>query len=590
MSIHKIILCILAISSSLLFADIKLKRPRFIKKNVNKTTDIELIISEQNNRLIVISLMKPNKKQQARDANFRTVKDYENIMLGLAANLNNWGKIELRSKNILVLKNIKIVDGLTIYIGSESLVIYEKPKASNWNPKAFEDLHLQYEKKIQVLENKVANQNQRIAALEKSNTDILQVLQNIQQQMNHSPQPVYPRDITFDISYNTKPIETNHVVTATLASDPQNVRVLQTGDTIVPGLYHIDISMPGYHSLQYDLHIKEEHAPVIIKKQLQAKSRKVSFNITANNVKNFSGYQVTITPVNSKYWTAIENNEAVKPGWYFLNIKKDGYTFEKDKKIHIAPNNDPYIIKEVLSTNKRQISFNIRDKNSRAIVTAYQIINSATNTKITANDWYTINTKLKLNLKFKEYGSIDTIVVVKSGQGPYIVDIWLQNHWQKLELSTRYNEMNFDGINYPFAFYANNSKIEAHHIETRTINSYYYHRVMVPSHTKNFRVTAGYLYNQISMNEFVSGMMLGRLNGIDTSNLVAHLQQLHKNENYGSAIGALEGMLQNYRFRRKWQKVSSQEKQTLLQHLRSWRITNGQLRIRLQIVLYAMQK
>ena len=586
MSIQKMTLIVLTMSS-FLFADIKLKRANYIAKNVGKVVDIELIIPPQNSRLMVISVMEPSKNKQARDARFRTVEGYENIMLGLATNLHNWGKIQIRNDKLIVLKDVKITDGLTVYIDDESLVIYKKPQKPEKGLRKFRE---QYERKIQELENVIAAQNDRIKALEDSNASILQTLQHIEQQIQQSQQPLYSRQVVFDISYDVPPLENSYTVTVSMVNDPESTRVLQQNDTLTPGLYSIEISMPGYNTLQYDFHVEAVESPVTIQQQLQVKPRRVAFDITTNNNQEVSDCEVTLTPVDSKYWTAIEENETVKPGWYFLNIKKDGYLFEK-KKIHIFPADDIYVITENLSAAKRQISFNVRDKSSGAIVTPHAIIDLSTNKPITMSSWYAINTKLKLRFTFQEYASIDKDITITSGTGPYVVDVWLHNRWKKMEFTVRYNQIEINGIKYQYNFYADGNPVEDHHISARNVNGYAYYQVMIPHSTVNFRAQLGYMYIEMPTSEFVSGMTLGRLQQTNVSTLVSHLQKLHNNgKNYEAAISALESMLQGRRFRRRWQSVSSQDKEELMQHLYSWRIKNGQWRIRLQIIIYALKK
>ncbi|BBM87695.1 hypothetical protein [Candidatus Uabimicrobium amorphum] len=574
MSIQKMTLVVL-VMSSFLFADIKLKRANYIAKNAGKVVDIELVVPMQNTRLMVISVMKPNNKRQARDARFRNVQGYENIMLGLLSNLHHWGKVQIRSEKLIVLKNIRIVDGLTVYIGDDSLVIYKKPqKPEGWR------------KRVQKLESIIAAQNVRIQALEDANASILQRLQRLEQ----NQQPTYTRPVVFDISYDTQPVNDGYSVTATEVNNPKSTRVLKQNDTMTPGLYSIVISMPGYHTLQYDLHVEAVDSPITIQQQLQAKLRKLAFSITASSGQKLNGCRVTLTPVNSKYWSGVKEGESVKPGWYFLNIKKDGYLFEK-KKIHIAPAEEAYVISEMLFGAKRQLAFNIRDKSSGAIVNPHTIVDLGTNKLVSVNTWYPTNTKVKLRFTFQEYGSVDKDIIVGSGSGPYVVDLWLNNRWRKIEFTVRYHETEMNGIKYQYSFYADGNLLEGHHVVSRNVNGYEYYTVMVPSNATHFRAQLGYKFLQVSMAEFVSGMTLGRLRQTDVTSLISHFQRLHKNgKNYEAAISALEDMLQGRRFRRRWQGMNSQDRQKFMQHLYSWRTKNGQWRIRLQIIIYALKK
>lgn len=592
----KLLLLILLASTSMLFAEIKLKRPQFVKKNVGNVIDIELSVTTIK-PFSVLSLVKPSPGNEARDGHFQIIKGHENILLGIIRNLHNFGRIEVRKNNVLVLKNIRIENGLTIHISDDTLLLFKQEKVvNNWSQEQFRKFKKNQNQKHKKLQIQLNKQHNEIEKLKQANIELLKILGQLKESIVKIQQqvakPSYgPRLVAFDMSFDIPTDKIAYVVTISPIDYPMEKQVIVQGDRVSSGTYNVDISMPGYNSIAYNLEVKESSESLLIKQVMYAKERKLAISI-AHDVMPHEGdsYKVTLSPVNTKEIYEVSDGKSILPGWYNLDVQQSGYNFVAKKKIHIKPSDDVYTINQsLLAKTTRQLSFDIKDKLTGVTITPHQITNINIKTSnFQSAGWYPTGEN-HFRLTFKKYKTIEVKVNVYPGDSLLVVRVPSLTPWQKLEFNISTNEITFDNILYKYTFLVDEGAIEKHHLTLKVQRSYHY-TVMLPPNANRFKMHAGFLYTERTLNELRQGANFGRLDHLSVPKLINHLKAVVKKDVSSGDVAALRSLEGMMRTRLKRKIRNSTEKKQLILYMKSLQLYSYEYRTRLRILMYNINR
>jgi hypothetical protein len=114
---------------------------------------------------------------------------------------------------------------------------------------------------------------------------------------------------------------------------------------------------------------------------------------------------------------------------------------------------------------------------------------------------------------------------------------------------------------------------------------------MVPPKAKNFRAHIGYMFLQRALARFRSGMSISRPENLSVPKLIEHLDRMAKGERGRRAsLEVMEKLLKGYRNRKMLKQLHNTERDQLISYLESWKLGPAQDRVRLQVVVEAINK
>lgn len=403
-----------------------------------------------------------------------------------------------------------------------------------------------------------------------------------------------PRKVDLNITYDIQPPShlAPYKITMAPLDKPTEEKEIKPGDIIKPNSYILKIVKPAYETIEVKQHVWPDDRPYVIDQQLRAKQVPININITHNvePPSNLPAYQVSLISKKTKVLFLVTEGKRIRPGSYDLKVTQPGYSFGAIKTIDIAPSEDAYLINESLLAKNRQISFEMVDEKTRSLVDAHEVIDLKTKKKVEFRDEFEPGKKVNFRVKFKKYQTVSTTTMIPPGEGPYILPVPLVE-LQPLEFTIRKNTEKIDGIEYQYNFSVDGKELEDHHIKMEKGIGRFYYTVMVPPKAKNFRAYIGYMFLQRALARFRSGMSISRPENLSVPKLIEHLDRMAKGERGRRAsLEVMEKLLKGYRNRKMLKQLHNTERDQLISYLESWKLGPAQDRVRLQVVVEAINK
>jgi len=158
-----------------------------------------------------------------------------------------------------------------------------------------------------------------------------------------------PREVIFQITGDYQKEELINPDEVTF-----NSRVIKYSDSVKPDSYRVMIRKKGYDPDASMIIVEPKGEPYILKKMLNSTPRRIQLELQAEFP---AGLKLTpdSCTLNGKDATG---DQSFKPGEYELAIKRSGYE-NVVKKVRIAPDDIPYLIRETLKAKPVQIELDI---------------------------------------------------------------------------------------------------------------------------------------------------------------------------------------------------------------------------------------
>lgn len=404
-----------------------------------------------------------------------------------------------------------------------------------------------------------------------------------------------PRKLDINITYDV-PAPSHlgaYKITLSPVDNPNQEIEAKVDGIIKPNSYMLRITKPAYVTYEKRIHIWPDDRPFVISHRLEAKQVPINLNI-AHDVDppaNLPPYQVSLISKRTEILFLVTEGGKIKPGSYNLKVSQPGYNFGANKTIDIPPSENPYLINESLLAKKRQISFQMLDKDTQTLVESSEVVDLATKAKVTFADKFQPGQTSNFRVKFKKYQTVDTTTTIPAGEGPFALHVPLTK-LVSIEFTIRKNKENVNGIEYEYTYSVDNKPLEEHHIEQEKGIGRTYYIVMVPPKAKNFRAFMGYMFIQRSLARFRSGMGLGRPENISVPKLITHLDRITTKDERGrrAALEVMEKLLKSFRNRKMLKQLHASERDQLISYLESWKLGTAQDRVRLQVVVEGIKK
>lgn len=398
-----------------------------------------------------------------------------------------------------------------------------------------------------------------------------------------------PRELKEKITFDVKPPEDLQPYKIILApvDKPKAERIVKEGDQIKPNSYIMRIEKEAYEILEMKKHVWPAEAPIVFEHQLIAKQVLLKINIVydIDPPANLDPYRVSLIDKISLIPRFVEDGKRVKPGSYFLDVQRPGYTFGPRQEIEILPSEQPYHINKKLLAKSRPISFDMYDPITNTLIPAHQI--QVGGKPVSFKDTFQPGTEFDLVVKFKKYKTVEKRSKVIPGEGPFVEHVPLQQ-LKKYEFSIRDNTMMIDNITYNYEFYEDNNKIEEHLIDIEKGVGRIYYNIWADPNAKNLQVYAGYFFTQKQFSNLGAG--IGNLNNISISRLITHLEGQSKGERgHRESLEILEKMIKKSNIRSSLKEAAITELDQLMQYIESWKdIPDSKDRVRMKMVLDAL--
>ena len=172
-----------------------------------------------------------------------------------------------------------------------------------------------------------------------------------------------PRLLKEKITYDVKPPEDLPAYKITMApvEKPKAEKIVKEGDMIKPGSYILRITKEAYEPIETKKHVWPAAAPLVLENELIAKQVLIRVNIVYDiePPPNLEGYKVSLIDKETLIPRFVSDGKRVKPGSYFLDIQRPGYTFGPRQEMEILPTEQPYHINKKLIAKPRRISFDM---------------------------------------------------------------------------------------------------------------------------------------------------------------------------------------------------------------------------------------
>jgi len=160
-----------------------------------------------------------------------------------------------------------------------------------------------------------------------------------------------PREVIFQINGDYQPDE--RLVPDEITFDGRFIR--PTGESVRPKAYRIFIRKKGYEPISKRIIIDPKNEPYIVKETLVALPRRTQLKITASFPQN---YPIPFPDTCTLTGKDVNTTESFRPGSYTLYIKHRGYR-PVTRTIEITPDDEPYVIQQVLDPKEIQVNLNV---------------------------------------------------------------------------------------------------------------------------------------------------------------------------------------------------------------------------------------
>lgn len=395
--------------------------------------------------------------------------------------------------------------------------------------------------------------------------------------------------ITYDVAMRAgHPEDKPYKITMSPIDKATAEKEYKDGDMIKPGSYIMRIVKDAYEPVEIRKHIWPAEQPMVLDHQLIAKQVMLKVNIVYDieAPATLDPYSVSLIDKLTQISRFVRDGGRVKPGSYFLDIQRPGYTFGPKQEIDIEPSEQPYLINKKLIAKPRKMSFDMVEEGTNRLIPAHQILINGK--PVSFNDTFLPGTSIDLVVKFKEFKTVKKITSITPGEGPFVEPVPMKK-LEKYEFNVRTNTMKIDGIDYTYELYADAEQIEEHLISIEKGVGRVYYTIRAEKEAKNLRVFCGYLFTQREMENLRLGIAV--MNNIDVRRLIGHLGDKSKGERgIREALDIMESMLGKYDQRRMLKQCPPTEIDQLMQYIESFKTADPNDRVRMKTIIDALEK
>lgn len=358
------------------------------------------------------------------------------------------------------------------------------------------------------------------------------------------------RPIKLEITYDVPPGEDfplpPYQLRLTRGADVLRVH---TGDELVPGEYHAEVTKDAYEPIRKTADIPPGEGVYDLKFELQAKTVQLLINITYDIELPPGSSPVVVTLVdNLGQGRTVTHGNWITPGEYHLEISQPGYEFKTPKKpFRVSPRTNPHWITESLYAKRRTLSFGMMYKapDGPKMVPAKMVL--VDHREVTSTELFDVGKKLNVIQKFLEYKTVQQDIVIPPGEGPYVVDAELVK-LEKCELSINKKFANpnatkdYDGVLYEVEIYADGQRVEPHQIvfdsESGAVRVFTFY---APKNMQGLQVASAF-YNEL---KYSPPYRFSDFRNINVNQLIAHLESLANSNKKNEVLSRLESMLRD---------------------------------------------
>ncbi len=395
--------------------------------------------------------------------------------------------------------------------------------------------------------------------------------------------------ITYDVPMRDgHPENKPYKITMAPIDKPAAEKEYKEGDMVKPGSYIMRVTKDAYEAVEIRKHIWPAEQPMVLDHQLVAKQvmLKVNIQYDIEAPATLEPYSVSLIDKLTQISRFVRDGGRVKPGSYFLDIQRPGYTFGPKQEIDIEPSEQPYLINKKLIAKPRKMSFDMVDEATKNLIPAYQILINGK--PVSFNDTFLPGTNIDLVVKFRDYKTVRKITSITPGEGPFVEPVPLKR-LEKYEFNVRTNSLKLDGIEYTYELYSDADPIEEHLIQIEKGVGRVYYTIRVEKEAKNLRVFCGYLFTQREMEQIRLGIAV--MNNIHIPKLIEHLGNKNKAERgIREGLDIMESMLGKYDHRRMLKQCAPTEIDQLIQFIEGFKTSDPNDRVRMKTVADALEK
>lgn len=400
-----------------------------------------------------------------------------------------------------------------------------------------------------------------------------------------------PRVVKEKVTYDVKPPEDLPAYKITLApvDKPKQEKIVKENDLLKPGSYIMRITKEAYEPVEVKKHVWPSETPMVLEQELIAKQVVIRVNIVYDiePPANLEGYKVSLIDKASLIPRFVMDGRSAKPGSYFLDIQRPGYSFGPKQEIDILPSEQAYHINKKLLAKPRTISFDMVDAKTNVLVSAYQIL--ANGKPVDFKQEFQPGSEFDLVVKFLKYKTVNKRTRVVPGEGPFIESVPLDS-LTRYEFSARKTDMEIDGITYEYELAADSEQVEPHLIKTEKGMGRTFYQIWVDPKAKNCKIYAGYLFGQRPFSSIQLGAPA--LTSIDVPRLIQHLEKKRKQDqrDYREPLEIMEKMLREFNTRRMLKQAAGTELDQLIQYIESnWKVSDPKDRVRVKMILDSIE-
>jgi len=392
--------------------------------------------------------------------------------------------------------------------------------------------------------------------------------------------------ITYDVPMRDgNPENKPYKITMAPVDKPTAEKECKEGEFIKPGSYILRILKDAYEPVEVKKHIWPDEKPMVLEQQLVAKQVLLNVSIVYDIQAplNLENYTVALIDKLTLIPRFVPPGGKVKPGSYFLDIQRPGYTFGPKQEMEIEPSEQPYNINKKLLAKPRKISF---DMVKDVLIPAKEIL--VNGKPISFNDTFSPGITIDMVIKFNDYKTVKKATVIPPGEGPFVESVSLTK-LDKYEFNVRTNSMKIDGIEYNYELYADSEPIESHLIQMEKGVGRIYYTIRVEKEAKNLKVFCGYLFAQREIEQIRLGVPM--MNNIHIARLIEHLETKRKGERgVREVLDIMEAMLGKYDQRRMLKQCAPTEIDQLMQYIENLKTADPNDRVRMKNLIDALEK
>ena len=391
-----------------------------------------------------------------------------------------------------------------------------------------------------------------------------------------------PRQLDIKISHDVPPPQNlpPYQISLTPVDKPKEPLAMRDGEKIAPGFYLMAINQTAYEPVSEKIIVWPADYPLLIKKSLVARPVMTKIHI-AYDVQPPQDLPACRVLLLNKLGIPryVADGESVKPGSYFLEVLRPGYSFGARKAIEILPGIEPYQINEKLIAKPRYILFVPENNGAWPEFESLKLLDPDTKEEIKIGNWPLLcsDQVREVVLQFKEFKTVSMRISMPSpGEGPFIVKIPLQP-LKAYEFFGSHDLYEIDALQYPFEFYADSQPIEKHLIQIKESGKKIAYKLWVDPEAKNLAVYAGYLFAEVALKQKqLTDSRLPWLYRISIPRLIEYLERVTCFEEHActAALNVMDRLGQTafYRFRA----APKTEITLLLEYVKTWRATEPQ--------------